>query len=266
MKIWITLLTSLTPFYLFAQTNLGPRLTAMGDNGAAVIDLWAIQANPSGIIGVKKPSVSLNYIKHLFGDDLSTQSLAAIIPLNNNFIGLSFQRYGFSEYNENKLGFAYAKKFSNHLSIGININYYQLKIPDYGSSIGFSTDVGVLYQFKKAFTLGVFVRNPSKQSYNSSETLATVPTSLNVGLSYQASDKVLIAATSSKNLNQPIDVRLGIEYKIFDLLSLRGEMSIKPFKQYCGLGFNYNSFLMDMAATYDANLGYTPQIAIGYAF
>jgi long-subunit fatty acid transport protein len=266
MKIWIVLLISLTPFYLFAQTNLGPRLTAMGDNGAAIIDIWAIQANPAGIIGVIRPSISLNYIKHLFGDDLSTQSLAAIIPLNNNFFGLSLQRYGFSEYNENKLGFAFAKKFSNHLSIGVNINYHQLKIPEYGSSTGFSAEIGALYQFEKAFTLGVFVRNPSKQSYNSSEILATVPTSLNIGLSYQASDKVLIAATCFKNLNQPTDVKLGIEYKMFDLLSLRGGLSFKPFKQYCGLGLNYKEFLMDMATTYDANLGYTPQIALGYAF
>lgn len=59
---------------------------------------------------------------------------------------------------------------------------------------------------------------------------------------------------------------MGIDYRIIDLLSLRGGLSAKPFKQYAGFGLNYKKLLLDMATTYDANLGYAPQIAVGYAF
>ncbi|MFC3563501.1 PorV/PorQ family protein [Pedobacter jamesrossensis] len=266
MKIWNLLLISLTPFYLFAQNKLGPRLTAMGNNGAAVTDIWTLQANPSGITASDKPTVALNYIKHLFSNEISTQGLVAVIPFKNNFVGASFQRYGFTEYNESKIGFAYAKKFGDKLSIALNGNYHQLKITNYGSSTGFSIDVGALYHFDTEFTLGAFVSNPSKQKFSSTIVSAEIPTSFNVGASYLASDKVLIATTVSKTLNQSIDVRLGIDYKMFDLLSLRGGLSAKPFKQYASFGLNYKNFLMDMATTYDANLGYAPQIAVGYAF
>ncbi|WP_316796226.1 hypothetical protein [Pedobacter agri] len=266
MKIWNVLLISLTPFYLFAQNSLGPRLTAMGNNGAAIIDVWALQANPSGISSLEKPTVSLNYIKHLFSNEISTQALVSVVPLKNNFVGASFQRYGFADYNESKIGFAYAKKFGNKLSIALNGNYHQLKITDYGSSAGFSIDVGALYQFNKEFTFGAFVSNPSKQEFSNTDVLMEIPTSFNIGASYLASDKVLIATSISKTLNQSIDVSLGIDYKIIDLLSLRGGLSAKPFKQYAGFGLNYKKFLLDMATTYDANLGYAPQIAIGYAF
>ncbi|TCD04197.1 hypothetical protein EZ449_17980 [Pedobacter frigidisoli] len=266
MKIWNVLLISLTPFYLFAQNNLGPRLTAMGNNGAAVTDVWALQANPSGITALERPTVSINYIKHLFSNEISTQALVAVIPFKNNFAGASFQRYGFTEYNESKIGFAYAKKFSDKLSIALNGNYHQLKIANYGSSTGFSIDVGALYQFSKEFTFGIFVSNPSKQKFSGKEVLAEIPTSFNIGASYLVSDKVLIATSVSKAINQSIDVSLGIDYKIIDLLSLRGGLSAKPFKQYAGFGLNYKKFLLDMATTYDANLGYAPQIAVGYAF
>ncbi|GGI26036.1 hypothetical protein [Pedobacter mendelii] len=266
MKIWNVLLISLTPFYLFAQNNLGPRLTAMGNNGAAVSDVWAIQANPSGITSLNKPSVSLSYIKHLFSNEVSTQALAFVIPFKNNFVGASFYRYGFSEYNVSKIGFAYAKKFGDKLSIALNGNYHQLKIANYGSSTGFSADVGALYHFSEEFTFGAFVSNPSKQKFSSAEVLIEIPTSFNVGASYFASDKVLIATSVSKILNQSIDVSLGIEYKIIDLLSFRFGLSAKPFKQYAGFGLIYKKFLLDMATVYDSNLGYAPQIAVGYAF
>ncbi|MCZ4222731.1 hypothetical protein [Pedobacter rhodius] len=266
MKIWNVLLISLTPFYLFAQNNLGPRLTAMGNNGAAVTDIWSLQANPSGISEFKTPAVSLSYIKHLFNNEISTQAFAAVVPFRNNIIGAGFQRYGFSEYNESKFSFLYTKRFGNKLSIGLNGNYHQLKIANYASSKGLSVDVGVLYQFKRQFTLGAFVNNPFKQKFNSTEIVAKIPTSFHVGAGYFASDKVLIATTVSKILNQSINVSLGIDYKIIDLLSLRGGLSAKPFKQHAGFGLNCKKFLLDMATTYDANLGYTPQIAVGYAF
>lgn len=137
MKIWNVLLISLTPFYLFAQNNLGPRLTAMGNNGAAIADVWALQANPSGITALEKPTISLNYIKHLFSNEISTQALAAVIPLKNNSLGISLQRYGFAEYNESKSGFAYARKFGHKLSFALNMNYHQLKISNYGATRSF---------------------------------------------------------------------------------------------------------------------------------
>jgi len=266
MKIWTVLLISLTPSYLLAQNNLGPRLTALGSNGAAVTDIWSLQANPAGIILVTKATVSLNYTKHLFSDEISTQALVAVLPFKNNYVGASFQRYGFAEYSESKVGFAYSKTFGKKLSFGLNGNYHQLKITNYGSSTGFSVDVGALYKLNKNFTFGGFISNPTKQKFNSSEISAQISTSFNVGVSYYPSDKVLIATAVSKVLNQSVNVSLGLDYRIVDLLSLRGGLSTSPFKQYAGFGLDFRNFILDMATTYDANLGYAPQIALGYAF
>lgn len=193
MKLWNVLIISLIPFYSSAQNNLGPRLTAMGNNGAALSDVWSVQANIAGISETSRPSVSINYIKHLFSNEISTQALAGVVPFKNNFIGISFQRYGFSEYNESKVGFAYAKKFGDRLSTGINGNYHQLKISNYGTSTGFSVDVGALYHFKD-FAFGAFVRNPSLQKYSTEDILAEIPASYHIGASFSASDKVLIQA------------------------------------------------------------------------
>ncbi|WP_316803420.1 hypothetical protein [Pedobacter nototheniae] len=266
MKIFSFLLLLIATAPLFAQNNLGPRLTAMGNNGASVTDIWSLQANPAGITGITSTSISLNYTRHLFSNEVSTQSFAAVAPFSNNYVGLSFQRYGLSDYNEMKVGFAYAKQFHKKLSIALNINYFQVKITNYGASSGFSVDAGVRYHFNEHLTFGAFASNPSKQKYSNKEIEAKIPSSFNIGVSYVPSNRILIAATVAKILKEPIDVSIGLDYKILDLLSLRAGLSAKPFKQYAGFGLNYKKFSMDMATAYDPNLGYTPQIAIGYAF
>lgn len=265
MKIWYALLILLTPFYLFAQNNLGPRLTAMGNNGAAVTDVWAIAANPAALCGLKTSTFSLSYTKHLFSNELSTQSFAGAIPFKNNTIGFGLQRYGFSEYNQNSAAFAYAKKFGQFIFLALKINYHQLKISNYGTTSGVSVDAGAIYQLNHQFTIGAFVNNPAKQQYNTKQILTEIPSSFNLGLSYAASQQLLIAATADKTLQQPVSISIGLDYKMFELLSLRGGLSAQPFKQYAGFGLNYRKFWLDMATVYHPQLGYSPQIALSYA-
>ena len=265
MKILYGLLIVLSTTCAYAQNNLGPRLSAMADNGAAVGDIWCSQANPAGIAFIAQPAISLNYIRNLLSEEISSQGIVAVIPFGKNYLGTSFQRYGFSAYNESKVGFTYSKRFGENFSLALNGNYHQLKISNYGSSTGFSIDFGVFYRLNTSFSIGAFTNNPSGQKFNSDLIAAKIPTSFNIGTSYLATSQVLIATTVSKVSDQSIDFRLGLEYKLYNLLSLRGGISTKPFKQHVGFGLNYKKFAMDMATTFDTNLGYAPQIAIGYA-
>lgn len=266
MKTFLMVFCVLLAPPLFGQENFGPRLTAMGNSGAAVADVWSINGNAASITSLGSPIVSINYIRHFLADEISTQGLAAVIPIDNNFISVGFSRYGLSIYNQNKISFAYAKKFGHQFSMAITVNYHQLKITNYGATNGFSVDVGFYYKPQEKLSFGAYVANPSKQHFVNAEVSAPIPTSLNFGASYLFSDKVLIATTVTKIVKQPFDARLGLEYKIADPVSLRAGVTAKPFKQYAGFGINYKRLLIDFATAFDGNLGYSPQIALGYAF
>ncbi|MET4080130.1 hypothetical protein ABIB40_000070 [Pedobacter sp. UYP30] len=266
MKISILFFVAILPVQLVAQENFGPRLTAMGNNAAAIADVWAIQGNAAAITTLNSPTVSINYIRNFLTEEISTQGLAAVIPIENNFIAIGFNRYGLSSYNQNKISFAYAKRFGNQFSMAIAVNYHQLKITNYGSSNGFSANVGFYYKLGNTFNLGAYITNPTKQGFVNEEVSAPIETSINIGASYLVSDKVLLASTVSKILKNPVDVRLGMEYQIAKPLALRAGVSAKPFKQYAGFGINFDKLLIDFATTFDNNLGYSPQIALGYAF
>jgi hypothetical protein len=252
--------------FCFAQNNFGPRLTAMGNNSVAVRDIWSLNGNPSGITNLESPTLAINYTKYLIDNELSKQSAAFVLPFGNNYLGASFNRYGIAEYNEIKAGLALAKRFGNKLSIALKGNYHQIKINNYGSTTGFSIDVGGMYDLNEQITLGFSLINPSFQKYSSKEIETKIPSSIQIGGSYKASDKILIATTISKDFDTAIDVGLGIDYKLLDLISLRTGLTAKPFKHYAGFGLNYKKFMMDMAIESDSHLGYTPQIALAYAF
>lgn len=252
--------------FCFAQNNLGPRLSALGMNGVVVNDLWSLEGNPSGITDIKSATVAVNYSKYLFDSDLSKQAIAFVIPFKNNYFGASFQRYGITEYNEIKVGFALAKKIGEKLSLALKGNYHQIKISNYGATIGFSFDVGAMYNYNELLTLGISVNNPSAQKYSTKTIKTTIPTIFQIGASYKASNKTLIATTISKALDKVVDVGIGLEYELLELISLRAGLTAKPFKQYAGFGLNYKKLIVDFALESDPNLGYKPQIALAYAF
>ena len=249
-----------------AQNNFGPRLTAMGNNGAAVNDIWSIEANPAGITKLSKPTLAANYTKLLIDNDLSRQAAAFVLPSKNTFVGFSFNRYGISEYNEIKAGLAIAKKFGNDLSISIKGNYHQISIINYGSTAGFSLDVGAMYKLNDLLTLGFYINNPSLQSFKNKIIKTSIPTVFHFGSSYQFSDKLLVATTINKDIKGKADFSLGLDYKVIEMISLRAGLSVKPFKHYAGFGINYKNLMIDFAVENDPNLNYTPQIALAYAF
>lgn len=113
--------------FVRAQNMLGPKIMAMGNNGSSVKDIWSIASNTSGITSIEWPTLALSYANHFFDKQLSRQAIAFVFPIKNTYLGLDFQRYGITEYNEIKTGFALAKKFGDELSIGIKVNYHQLK-------------------------------------------------------------------------------------------------------------------------------------------
>lgn len=249
-----------------AQHNQGARLTAMGNASAALTDLWSINANPAGITQQKNIAAGVNFARYFFGDELSEQNLALVLPFNNNSAGISINRYGVEDYNEIKAGLALAKHFGNKLSIGIKANLHQLKISNYGSSSTFSIDVGANYILNDKIGFGLYLNNPAKQAYKTINIAANIPTAIHLGASYQPSNKVIVATTVTKTLEEKIDVALGVDYRFLDVLSIRGGLSANTFKQFFGFGLNYQNFLLDVAVESHPKIGYTPQISLSYAF
>lgn len=245
--------------------NSGPRFKAMGSGGIAVQDIWSLQQNPSGIAELKRPMLALAYEQHYLDKEVSTQTALLILPFHRNVFGFSFDRYGFSEYTEQKLGFAYAKSFGSSFRMAIGLKYHQLYIAQYGSAKAFTAEAGFQFKVSEEFTIASHITNPTSGTYRNLPN-SNLPVRLSFGTSYRFNGNMMIVTDIRKSLNYPIDVLMGIEYNFIQLFSIRGGISANPFKQYAGFGINYRNVKVDVAVASHSLLGYSPQIGLGYEF
>ncbi|RZK44108.1 MAG: hypothetical protein EOO90_00155 [Pedobacter sp.] len=256
----LLLWANLVVFICSAQNNQGGRLTAMGATGAAVKDLWGVAANPANIVGHPTPSLQITYQLNAISKDLSTQALAFVFPINKQAIGIHTQRYGMAEYQSNSIALILAKEFGPKLSLGIRGTYHQLRISGYGSTTAASIDVGIAYQLSDRVMLGYFLNNPSRSDYIANSAIS-IPTVGHLGISLQASDKLLLSGRINKE-----NFALGFDYQLVSIFSIRSGISLSPLTHYFGIGLVHNKFIVDLTYLKNSQFTHTPQLSFGYAF
>lgn len=247
------------------EINLGPRLTAIGNTGVAINDVWTLQSNQAGTTSLKKPTASVSYRNSYLNPELSTQSAVIVYPAGRNVMGLSLQNYGFSAYSEQKIGVSYAKRFGNSIAASLNFNLHQVKVAQYGSARAYSVEAGLQYHVDENLLIGTHISNPNRSAFDR-DVNAFIPVSLEFGASYKFTDKVLLNSGIVKTLNSVTDFRCGLEYSVINWLAFRGGLAANPFRQFAGFGYQLNDLKIDAAASSHPNLGFSPQIALSYEF
>lgn len=250
---------------LYAQIFPGPRSLALGSASAALTDSWSVQQNPAGISELKSPVLALSYEQHFLDPELSSQNATLVLPFNKHVIGLSFSRYGFSEYLEQSAGFVYARSFSGTLSLAIALRTHQMHISNYGNEAAYSLDAGMQFHLTENILIGSSIRNPGRSGYKDSPG-TYLPVSLSVGISCLFGDKVLVLSDIEKVLGNSMNLKSGIEYKPVQSFVIRGGVSLNPYKQHAGFGFYFKGISVDAAITSHPNLGFSPNLGLSYEF
>lgn len=243
----------------------GPRITALGSNGAALQDVWSLQSNQAGIAALKRPTASVSYQREYLNPDLNSKAAVLVYPFRHNVLGIGLHSFGFSAYNEQKASFSYAKNFGEKLFASITYNYHQIKISQYGNAKAYSIETGFQYFVSESLLIGAHIANPTRSSY-SNQVNASIPVIIELGASYAFSDKLLLNAGVEKIYHSVSDFKAGIEYKPIMWLAFRGGLSANQLKEYAGFGLLYKNFHLDTAIASHPQLGFSPQLAISYEF
>src|SRR5690606_30814398 len=124
------LLLLLISYESLAQTYIGPNYQAMGSTGTALEGIYSLTANPAGLVGVERLTASINYQHHFFSQDVTTQAALLGVSTRLGSFGLSLNRFGLkAAYNDLKAGFAFAKRLSSRIALGLSASYHELRIP-----------------------------------------------------------------------------------------------------------------------------------------
>lgn len=264
--LFIIIFISIT-FITFAQNGSssisGAKGAAMANTSTTFQDVFSITSNQAGIAFLENTSVGLLAEQRFLNTDIQQFGAVAGLPTRFGSFGLLIQTFGFEVYKEQKIGLAYARKLSKKFAIGVQFNYLNTRISEYGNFNAISFEGGLQAEIIENLWLGAAISNPFRIEIAPDEYL---PTQFNIGLSYHFSNKVLIATEAQKDFEYPTSIRVGLDYRIIEPLSIRLGVGTEPIQNSFGIGIHLKQLTLDFAARYHQTLGFTPTFSMIYEF
>src|SRR5258707_6576204 len=156
-----------TFFFLFSFNSLfatgenisaGALSAAVANASVCYSDLWSAFNNQAGLAGIKKFTGGV-YFENRFGmSELGVKSFAAAFPLGESgAIALSGTYFGYSLYNEKKIGLGLGKSFGK-IKAGIQLDYLSTVIAEnYGTRTSFTGEAGIIAETLPNFLFGVHI-------------------------------------------------------------------------------------------------------------
>jgi len=245
---------------------VGANSSAMSNATVMLPGIWSAYHNQAGLSGIDVPTIGLHFSNEYFVKELSVKGFVFAYPTRTGTFGLSFTSFGYSKYNQSKIGLAYSKKLAKTLSVGIQLDYFRTKIGDeYGKSGFASAEIGILSEPTKNLLIGAHLIGVWNSKISDSWT-ESQPKILRIGVGYRFSPKVTGTTEVMKDFDMEAQYKAGLEFEIVTNLILRTGISLKPIQNSFGVGYRFGGIICDIGFSRHEILGYSSQISIIYGF
>jgi long-subunit fatty acid transport protein len=241
----------------------GGQSAALGNAALATHSADAVFQNPASLLFITRPTATLATEMRFGVKELRPIGVGFIQPTKSGVFGFSLQHFGFSAFQQQKLGVALARRFSDKLDVGIQLDYLHLQAPDYGNAHLLTFEIGCNTLITKDLILAAYVYNPLAIRLNE-EHISSV---FRLGIAYSVNDYVVVATEIEKNLVDGANFRFGINYKIAKTVAVRCGFSSLPASFSFGIGYQLSkNIVIDAALAHQALLGSTPSLSLTYDF
>ena len=224
-------------------------------------DALSFSGNQSALAGVKNAGMGIYGERRFMLSETSVYTLAGSLPTRLGNFGLMINYAGFKNFNENKIGLAYARKLGKFLDVGVQFNYYSYRIPSYGNASTINFEIGAMMHVTDKLNAGIHVYNPvsGKLGKNSGEKLASA---YKMGIGYDASDKFFISSEIIKEEDKPVNVIAGLQYRFAKQFFARAGFISETTSAYAGAGVAWKNLRLDISSSYHPQLGFSPGILL----
>ena len=240
----------------------GARSNATGYCSVSLNDFWSIQNNPAGMANYRFFGVGISYENRFFMKELSLYNAALVMPMKIGTFGLSFNRFGFESFNENKLGLAYARSFGPYLKMGLKLDYLWFKFSDeYVKRRTATFEFGIQSDVTQDLCVGVYIFNPINVKLKTIHN-ERVPIVFRFGLSYKITKDFLATSEVEYNSDNSLDYRFGLEYNTLKEFYIRVGVHTNPATACFGIGYSLNHVVIDVSATMNQYTGVSFQSSL----
>lgn len=268
----------------FLRRGVGARALGMGGAFVAVSDdPTATYWNPGGLAQIKRIQLTAMYADMSL--DRNYNFIGGILPFRVATFGISWIGFGISgieartsnstqpEYvfndSENAFLFSFAKGFTSHLAIGVNVKvlYHSL---DKQQAFGTGFDAGLLIRPLRSLKFGITFQDIQTNLRWAGRHQEYFPLCMRLGTSYRIAENFLIALDAFKQEKGAFRVSWGTEYKPLNAFPFRiGTDKNGDFVLGAGLEIPLNTtkFALDYSFSKDAlDGGNTHKISMTFSF
>jgi hypothetical protein len=225
------------------------------------IDPLSFTGNQAVLAQVKSAGVGIFGERRFMLSETSVYTLGASLPTRLGNFGIQLNYAGFKNFNENKIGLAYARRLGKLVDVGVQFNYYGYRIPAYGNASAINFEMGALLHLTDRFNAGIHVYNPvgGKLGKNSDEKLAAA---YKFGLGYDASDKFFISGEIIKEEDKAVNVIAGLQYHFAKQFFVKAGFISESTTAYAGAGVAWKNIRLDISSGYHPQLGFSPGLLL----
>lgn len=238
------------------------RSFSMGGTSSLDLGTAALFTNPAGLATAQEFSAIATAQNQFLLPELQSAGLAALLPTNTGNFGIKAASFGSQAYRENQFSLAYGRQLSRRFRLGAELIYWNNSIPEYGTRGYLTFALGIQSQLSKVFSVGAYLYNPFRAERNAEELTHSI---LQLGLSYQPSEKLNMVAEVEKDIDHPANFRAGIDYAINDFIALRLGLGTAP--SLFSFGFSIRilpQVKIDIATSRHEILGFSPGFSLIY--
>ncbi len=224
-------------------------------------DVFSFTDNQAALAQQKNTAVGIYGERRFLLADNSAYALAAAFPSRLGNFAVKFNYAGFTNFNENALGLAYARSLGKKVDIGVQFNYYGYRVPSYSNASALNFEIGAILHLTQKINAGFHVYNPvgGKLGKSGDEKLASV---YKFGLGYDASENFFISIETIKEEDESLNVTGGVQYQFQKQFFARVGFVSETGSAFGGVGLSWKSIRLDISANYHPQLGFSPGLSL----
>jgi hypothetical protein len=238
----------------------GARNESLARATVSLNDSWALFYNPSGLV-YNTMEVSVGYQSKYTLLGISDGAFGFTFPLKKTALGIGASYFGDNLLNKSKLIGAVAHKIGK-TSLGIKTTYDQLKVDEIGSKGILYIDIGGQIEIGNQVTLGMVINNLNQAKFDTLSS-SSPNTLIQVGINFHPHEKLSLLAQVEKDLSNPTQIRLALEYAISKIVLVRTGIVPSQVAAFTGIGFNWLNIKLDLVGSYQQTLGWSGGFSIG---
>jgi len=250
-----------TSYSQIFRTPVTTTFTRLNAYSALRGDAFSFASNQAALSSVKNVSAGIYSERRFLLKEMSLYTAAVAMPTASGNFGCKADYSGDASYNETGLALAYGRSLGNKISVGVQFNYYSIKIAGYGKASCVNAEAGILVHLTESLHTGIHVYNPTGTTIGKSGE-EKLPGIYSAGLGYDVSEKLFIGMEIQKQEDEPAMIQAGLQYHFDEKLMASAGIISSVAAYYFGFGTVVKNIKINAVASIHPQLGLSPGLLL----